>query len=57
MPSVQTRLLYFDFKTRKSTPVARNLGSVDRPLTTSPDGRKTFYTESLQLDSRRVPLP
>jgi hypothetical protein len=31
-------------RTRKSTTVAPNLGNVDLPLTTSPDGRTIFYT-------------
>jgi eukaryotic-like serine/threonine-protein kinase len=38
-PTGDTRLQYFDFATRKSTTVARNLGAVDIPLTSSRDGR------------------
>ena len=43
-PSGETRLQYFDFATRRSTTVARNLGNVDLPLTASPDGRTILYT-------------
>jgi Tol biopolymer transport system component len=42
-PSGETRLRYFDFATRRSTTVARNLGSVDVGLTASPDGRTLLY--------------
>jgi hypothetical protein len=42
-PSSETRLQYFDLATRRSTTVARNLGNVDLPLTTSPDGRTILY--------------
>ena len=41
--SGETRLQYFDFATRRSTTVARNLGHVDLPLTASPDGRTILY--------------
>ena len=44
----ETRLLYFDFATRKSKTVARNLGSVFIGLTATPDGQKILYT---RLDS------
>jgi dipeptidyl aminopeptidase/acylaminoacyl peptidase len=43
-PSGETRLQYFDFATRTSTTVARNLGNVGFPLTASADGRTIFYT-------------
>jgi dipeptidyl aminopeptidase/acylaminoacyl peptidase len=42
-PSSETRLQYFDFATRRSTTVARNLGAVDFPLTASRDGRIILY--------------
>jgi eukaryotic-like serine/threonine-protein kinase len=43
-PSGETRLQYFDFATRRSTTVARNLGNVFiGPLTASPDGRTILY--------------
>jgi dipeptidyl aminopeptidase/acylaminoacyl peptidase len=42
-PSGETRLQYFDFATRRSTTVARNLGNVDVGLTASPDGRRLLY--------------
>ena len=42
-PSGETRLQYFDFATRRSTTVARNLGNVDLALTASPDGRTILY--------------
>jgi serine/threonine protein kinase len=42
-PSGETRLQYFDFATRTSTTVARNLGNVDVPLTASLDGRTILY--------------
>jgi Tol biopolymer transport system component len=43
-PSGETRLQYFDFATRRSTTVARNLGNMDVGLTASPDGRRIFYS-------------
>ena len=43
-PSGETRLQYFDFATRKSTTVARNLGNVFIGLTVSPDGRTIFFS-------------
>ena len=43
-PSGETRLQYFDFATRNSTTVARNLGNVFIGLTASRDGRTIFYT-------------
>jgi Tol biopolymer transport system component len=43
-PSGETRLQYFDFATRRSTTVARNLGNVFvGPLTASPDGLTIFF--------------
>jgi serine/threonine protein kinase len=42
-PSGETQLQYFDFATRRSTTVARNLGNVDAFLTASPDGRTLLY--------------
>ena len=42
-PSGETRLEYFDFSTRRSTTVGRNLGNVDIPLTASPDGRTILF--------------
>jgi hypothetical protein len=47
-PSGETRLRYFDFATRRSKTVIRNLGRVDIPLTVSPDGRTILYP---RLDS------
>ncbi|HYZ85439.1 MAG TPA: winged helix-turn-helix domain-containing protein [Bryobacteraceae bacterium] len=43
-PSGETRLQYFDFATRRSTMVARNLGNVYLGLTASRDGRTIFYS-------------
>ena len=43
-PSGETLLQYFDFATRKSTTVARNLGNVDTPLTASSDGRTILFS-------------
>jgi hypothetical protein len=43
-PSGETRLQYFDFVTRKSTTVARNLGNVFLGLTASQDRRTIFYS-------------
>jgi Tol biopolymer transport system component len=43
-PSGETRLQYFDLATRKSTTVARNLGTVDVFLTVSPDSRTILYS-------------
>jgi len=40
----ETRLQYFDFATRRSTMVARNLGNVFIGLTASPDGRTILYS-------------
>jgi Tol biopolymer transport system component len=47
-PSGETRLRYFDFATRRSKTVIRNLGRVDIPLAVSPDGRTILYP---RLDS------
>ena len=43
-PAGETRLQYFNFATRKSITVARNLGNVDVGLTASPDGRTILYS-------------
>jgi hypothetical protein len=43
-PFGETRLQYFDFTTRQSRTVARNLGNVYLGLTASPDGRTIFYS-------------
>jgi hypothetical protein len=43
-PTGETRLQYFDFATGRSTTVARKLGTVDTPLTVSPDGRVILYS-------------
>jgi Tol biopolymer transport system component/tRNA A-37 threonylcarbamoyl transferase component Bud32 len=43
-PTGETRLQYFDFASRNSTTVARNLGNVDAFLTASPDGRTLLYS-------------
>jgi hypothetical protein len=43
VPTGETRLRYFSFATRRSTTVARNLGTVDIPLTVSSDGRTILY--------------
>jgi Tol biopolymer transport system component len=48
LPTGETRLRYFDLATRRSATVARNLGTVDIPLTVSPDGRTILYS---RLDS------
>ena len=42
-PAGETRLRYFDFATRRVTTVAANLGSVDLPITVSPDGRTILF--------------
>lgn len=42
--SGETRLQYFDFATRRSTTVARNLGDVAPGLTASPDGRTILFS-------------
>ena len=47
-PAAEARLQYFDFGTRQSTTVARNLGNVGFGLTASPDGRAVFFS---RLDS------
>ena len=46
--SGETRLQYFDFATRRSTTVGRNLSNVVIGLTASPDGRTILYA---RLDS------
>ncbi|MBK5294493.1 MAG: PD40 domain-containing protein [Acidobacteriia bacterium] len=43
-PSGETRLQYLDFATRRSTTLARNLGSLGQGLTASPDGRTILYS-------------
>ena len=43
-PSGEARLQYFDFATRRSRTVARNLGNVGLGLTASPDGRTILYS-------------
>jgi hypothetical protein len=43
-PSGETRLQYFEFATRRSTTVARNLGKVGAFLTASRDGRTILFT-------------
>jgi len=43
-PSDEARLQYFDFATRKSTTVARNLGELQSGLTASADGRTILYS-------------
>jgi Tol biopolymer transport system component len=40
----QARLQYFDFRTRKTTTVAGNLGNVDTGLSASPDGRTILFS-------------
>jgi hypothetical protein len=42
-PSGETRLQHFDFATRRSATVARNLGNLFIGLTVSPDGRAILY--------------
>jgi hypothetical protein len=44
LPAAQTRLRYFDFSTGRTTTVAANLGTIDRPLTASADGRTILYS-------------
>jgi hypothetical protein len=43
-PGRETRLQFFDFTTRQSTTVARNLGVVGPGLSASRDGRTIFYS-------------
>jgi serine/threonine protein kinase len=43
-PSGETRLQYYDFATRRTTTVARDLGNVDIGLATSIDGRTILYS-------------
>ena len=43
---------YFDFATRRSTTVARNLGNVGVGLTASPDGRTILYSRTGLLRRR-----
>ncbi len=43
-PSGETRLQYFDFATRRTATVARNLGNVFLGLTASKDGRTILYS-------------
>jgi dipeptidyl aminopeptidase/acylaminoacyl peptidase len=40
----ESRLQFFDFATRRSMPVAGNLGDVRLGLTASPDGRTIIYS-------------
>ena len=42
--SNETRLQYYDFGSRKSAIVARNLGDAFLGLTSTPDGRTILYT-------------
>jgi eukaryotic-like serine/threonine-protein kinase len=42
-PSSAARLQYFDFATRRSTTIVRDLGNVDTPLTATPDGRTILF--------------
>ena len=44
LPAGETRLRYFDFASRRITTVARNIGTVDLPITASSDGRLIFYS-------------
>ena len=43
-PLGETRLRYFDFATRRTATVARNLGNVFLGLTASKDGRTILYS-------------
>jgi Tol biopolymer transport system component len=43
-PSGETRLQYFEFATRRTATVARNIGNVFLGLTASKDGRIIFYS-------------
>lgn len=43
-PSGETRLRYFDFTTRRTMTVARNLGNVFLGLTASSDGHTILYS-------------
>jgi len=43
LPLAETRLQYFDFRTRRSTTIHRDLGRVDLPITVSADGRLILY--------------
>jgi Tol biopolymer transport system component len=43
LPTGEARLRYLDFATGRNTIVARNLGTVDIPITVSPDGRTILY--------------
>jgi hypothetical protein len=38
------RLQYYDFATRKSSTIARNLGNVDVGMAATADGRTILYT-------------
>ena len=41
--SSAARLQYFNFATRRSTTIVRDLGKVDTPLTATPDGRTILF--------------
>ena len=43
-PSGETRLQYFDVRTRQTTTVARNLGTVSFGLSTSADRHTVFFS-------------
>ena len=43
LPLVTTRLQYYDFRTRRTTTVHRDLGRIDLPITSSADGRVILF--------------
>jgi len=43
-PAGEAHLQYFDFTTRKSTSVARNVGNVSLGLSASRDGQTAFFS-------------
>jgi Tol biopolymer transport system component len=48
LPLADTRLQYYDFRTRRTTMVYRDLGRIDLPITSSADGRVVLFP---RLDS------
>jgi Tol biopolymer transport system component len=47
-PAGQTRLMFYDFATERSTTIAGNLGQIEFAPGVSPDGRTILYS---QIDS------
>jgi serine/threonine protein kinase/Tol biopolymer transport system component len=48
LPLANTRLQYYDFRSRRTTTVYRDLGRIDLPITSSADGRVVLFP---RLDS------